>query len=208
MNRREVLKAVFIVVSSTRASAAAPAVSTLIGSGSPGYSDRDVNNPYGLTIGPDRALLLLRPGQSADSPPRSENAPDDHDCRQRSESVRRRWRAGNRCIAEHAARDSIRLRRALVYCRARQPRRTESRCEDRRDLHVRRHRRCRDSLATAVRRHEPSCDSRTALPSLLKAGSSSAMSAITVFDRWIWRAASSRPMEGPANGNRRRTARL
>jgi DNA-binding beta-propeller fold protein YncE len=58
MNRREALKAAFIVLSSTRASAAAPAVSTLIGTGSPGFSDREVNNPYGLTIGPDRGLYF------------------------------------------------------------------------------------------------------------------------------------------------------
>ena len=58
MNRRDALKAVFIVVSSTRARVPAPAVSTLIGTGSPGFSDREVNNPYGLTIGPDRALYF------------------------------------------------------------------------------------------------------------------------------------------------------
>ena len=33
-------------------------MSTLIGTGSPGYSDREVNNPYGLVIGPDRALYF------------------------------------------------------------------------------------------------------------------------------------------------------
>jgi sugar lactone lactonase YvrE len=59
MNRRDALRAVFLVVSSTRAGAAAPAaVSTLIGTGSPGFSDREVNNPYGLTIGPDRGLYF------------------------------------------------------------------------------------------------------------------------------------------------------
>jgi DNA-binding beta-propeller fold protein YncE len=56
MNRRDALRAMFVVVTSTRASAAGPVVSTLIGTGAPGYSDREVNNPYGLTIGPDRAL--------------------------------------------------------------------------------------------------------------------------------------------------------
>ena len=35
-----------------------PSVSTLIGIGSKGYSDREVNNPYGLVIGPDRALYF------------------------------------------------------------------------------------------------------------------------------------------------------
>ncbi len=58
MNRRDALKAVFIAACSTRASAATPQVSTLIGTGSPGYSDREVNNPYGLTIGPDRGLYF------------------------------------------------------------------------------------------------------------------------------------------------------
>jgi DNA-binding beta-propeller fold protein YncE len=38
--------------------AANPTVSTLIGTGSRGYSDREVNNPYGLVIGPDRALYF------------------------------------------------------------------------------------------------------------------------------------------------------
>jgi sugar lactone lactonase YvrE len=58
MNRREALKAVFVVLSATRAGAAGPAVSTLIGTGSPGYSEEAVNNPYGLLIGPDRALYF------------------------------------------------------------------------------------------------------------------------------------------------------
>ena len=58
MNRRDALRAVFIVLGSTRASAATPAVSTLIGTGSPGYSDREVNNPYGLVIGPDGGLYF------------------------------------------------------------------------------------------------------------------------------------------------------
>ena len=52
MNRREALRALLILVSSARANAATPSVSTLIGTGSPGYSDRAVNNPYGLV---DRA---------------------------------------------------------------------------------------------------------------------------------------------------------
>jgi sugar lactone lactonase YvrE len=58
MNRREALRAMFIVVSSTRADAARPSVSTLIGTGSPGYSEQRVNNPYGLVIGPDRRLYF------------------------------------------------------------------------------------------------------------------------------------------------------
>jgi sugar lactone lactonase YvrE len=38
--------------------AAGPRVSTLIGSGVGGYSDSQVNNPYGLVIGPDGALYF------------------------------------------------------------------------------------------------------------------------------------------------------
>jgi sugar lactone lactonase YvrE len=37
---------------------AAPTVSTLIGNGSPGYSDQQVSNPYGILIGRDRALYF------------------------------------------------------------------------------------------------------------------------------------------------------
>lgn len=58
MNRRDALKAMFIAWSSTRLLAAGPSVSTLIGTGSPGFSDREVNNPYGLTIGPDGGLYF------------------------------------------------------------------------------------------------------------------------------------------------------
>jgi DNA-binding beta-propeller fold protein YncE len=35
-----------------------PSVSTLIGTGAPGHSDREVNDPYGLVIGPDGALYF------------------------------------------------------------------------------------------------------------------------------------------------------
>ena len=34
----------------------AATVTTLIGTGKGGFSDTEVNNPYGLTIGPDGAL--------------------------------------------------------------------------------------------------------------------------------------------------------
>ena len=57
LTRREALKAVFVALGSAQA-AAKPAVSTLIGTGSPGYSDREVNNPYGVVIGPDRGLYF------------------------------------------------------------------------------------------------------------------------------------------------------
>ena len=59
MNRREVLKAGLVVWGRILyPTPAAGAVSTLIGTGSAGYSDREVNNPYGLVIGPDRALYF------------------------------------------------------------------------------------------------------------------------------------------------------
>src|SRR5262245_52126258 len=58
MNRRDALKAGLAALSALRAHAAGTSVSTLIGTGSPGFSDREVNNPYGLVIGPDRALYF------------------------------------------------------------------------------------------------------------------------------------------------------
>jgi hypothetical protein len=59
MNRREALKALLIVLAPSPLMATKPSVSTLIGTGVPGYSDRQVNNPYGLVIGPDRALYFV-----------------------------------------------------------------------------------------------------------------------------------------------------
>jgi len=38
--------------------AAGPTVTTILGTGSPGYSDTAVNNPYGLVIGPDQCLYF------------------------------------------------------------------------------------------------------------------------------------------------------
>src|SRR6185503_6661907 len=58
MNRRDALKTLIVVLSSSPALAARSSVATLIGTGSAGYSDRQVNNPYGLVIGPDRALFF------------------------------------------------------------------------------------------------------------------------------------------------------
>jgi DNA-binding beta-propeller fold protein YncE len=57
MRRRDALKALLLAVVPSPAFAA-PVVSTLVGNGSPGYSDQQVNNPYGLVIGPDRALYF------------------------------------------------------------------------------------------------------------------------------------------------------
>jgi sugar lactone lactonase YvrE len=58
MNRRDALKTLVVTLASSPARAAAPSVSTLIGTGEAGYSDRQVNNPYGLAIGPDTALYF------------------------------------------------------------------------------------------------------------------------------------------------------
>ena len=58
MNRRDALKTLLIGALPHAVLAAQPAVTTLIGTGSPGLSDREVNNPYGLVIGPDRALYF------------------------------------------------------------------------------------------------------------------------------------------------------
>jgi sugar lactone lactonase YvrE len=57
MNRREALKLLTVLIPSP-VLAAKPSVSTLVGTGVPGYSDRQVNNPYGLAIGPDHALYF------------------------------------------------------------------------------------------------------------------------------------------------------
>src|SRR5713226_2022967 len=40
------------------AAAASPAVSTIVGTGVAGFSDVQVNNPYGLVIGPDKCLYF------------------------------------------------------------------------------------------------------------------------------------------------------
>jgi sugar lactone lactonase YvrE len=58
MHRRDALKTLVALVASSPAMAQAPSVSTLIGTGSAGYSDQHVNNPYGLAIGPDGALYF------------------------------------------------------------------------------------------------------------------------------------------------------
>jgi sugar lactone lactonase YvrE len=57
MNRRSALKAVLLAFVPARV-LAAPSVSTLIGNGTPGHSDSQVNNPYGVVIGPDGSLYF------------------------------------------------------------------------------------------------------------------------------------------------------
>jgi DNA-binding beta-propeller fold protein YncE len=56
MNRRDLLKVALLSLVPRPAFAAS--VSTLIGNGSPGLSDSQVNNPYGVIIGPDGGLFF------------------------------------------------------------------------------------------------------------------------------------------------------
>lgn len=58
MRRRDAVKALFALFAPVPAIAQGPSVSTLIGTGAPGYSERQVNDPYGLVIGPDDALYF------------------------------------------------------------------------------------------------------------------------------------------------------
>jgi DNA-binding beta-propeller fold protein YncE len=58
MRRREALTTLVAMSAMRPMAAARRTVSTLIGTGTPGYSDHQVSNPYGLTIGPDRALYF------------------------------------------------------------------------------------------------------------------------------------------------------
>src|SRR5688500_2304411 len=63
MDRRDALRTMLAALAAPRAydaglGVAAPSVATLIGTGAPGYSDREVNDPYGLAIGPDGALYF------------------------------------------------------------------------------------------------------------------------------------------------------
>jgi DNA-binding beta-propeller fold protein YncE len=56
MYRRAALKAVLLAF--LPVVPRAPSVSTLIGTGTPGHSDAQVNNPYGLVVGPGGALYF------------------------------------------------------------------------------------------------------------------------------------------------------
>ena len=110
MNRRALLRALGVVLVPRIDLARAVSVSTLIGTGSPGYSDSQVANPYGLALGPDGALYFCDLGQPADSTPRSEDSPYDHGRRQRPARLRGQRQRGGRRVAQHAARNPVRLR--------------------------------------------------------------------------------------------------
>ena len=58
MNRRDALKALLFTAMAGRGQAAAPTVSTLVGNGQPGYSETQINNPYGVIIGSDGGLFF------------------------------------------------------------------------------------------------------------------------------------------------------
>jgi hypothetical protein len=58
MKRRDFLQAATSVLAPWPALADAPVVASLIGTGVAGLTDREVNNPYGLVFGPDRALYF------------------------------------------------------------------------------------------------------------------------------------------------------
>ena len=57
--RSSLLGTVMVVASALSAPRAAPpTVATILGTGVPGYSDTQVNNPYGIIVGPDGALYF------------------------------------------------------------------------------------------------------------------------------------------------------
>ena len=58
MHRRGAIKMLFALAVSSRAAAAGRSVSTLIGTGVAGYSDQQVNDPYGIVTGPDGAIYF------------------------------------------------------------------------------------------------------------------------------------------------------
>ena len=56
VNRRDAVK--IGLMAFARTGVAAAEVSTILGNGSPGYSDTQVNNPYGVLVGRDGALYF------------------------------------------------------------------------------------------------------------------------------------------------------
>jgi sugar lactone lactonase YvrE len=57
ITRRHLLQS-FLLVLAARRAGAAPVVSTLVGTGTGGFSDSQVNNPYGIIFGPDGGLYF------------------------------------------------------------------------------------------------------------------------------------------------------
>ncbi len=58
MHRRDAIKTLLALAVSSRAAAQARSVSTFVGNGIAGYSDQQINNPYGIVTGPDRAIYF------------------------------------------------------------------------------------------------------------------------------------------------------
>src|SRR5919199_4905958 len=58
MDRRDAVKTLLFALAPLPLTTVKQSVSTLIGTGSPGFSDQQVNNPYGLLIGRDGALYF------------------------------------------------------------------------------------------------------------------------------------------------------
>lgn len=58
MHRRDALKSALVMLGLPQIIPRESRVVTLIGTGSPGFSDRQINNPYGLVLGPDGALYF------------------------------------------------------------------------------------------------------------------------------------------------------
>ena len=87
MNRRDLLKTVFVLM---HRQPAAGAVSTLIGTGTAGYSDQQVNDPYGLAIGPDGALYFCDLDNQRIRRFDFAHPPDHDDRGQRRQRLRRR----------------------------------------------------------------------------------------------------------------------
>lgn len=58
IDRRAAMKALVALAVSSRATAAAASVSTFVGTGVAGFSDQQINNPYGIVTGPDGAIYF------------------------------------------------------------------------------------------------------------------------------------------------------
>ena len=132
MNRRDLLKAALLALVPRPAFAAS--VSTLIGNGSPGLSDSQVNNPYGITIARDGGLYFCDVDNQLMRRFDFAIADDADDRRRRATRIPRRRRPGDGGIAEYAARGRVRCARPHVHRRARQPRRPQGRWQNRHHL--------------------------------------------------------------------------
>ena len=58
MHRRDAIKTLLALAITSRAAAQVRSVSTFVGNGVAGYSDQQINNPYGIVTGPDRAIYF------------------------------------------------------------------------------------------------------------------------------------------------------